>query len=412
MSAPARISSVATIVHERYPNLLHVLVHADDGAVGLGETFFEPALTAEWVHRRIAPLVLGQPARNAAALAYRLSSAPGEGRQPAAGVSGIETRAVSAFDIAAWDLRARSLGLPLHDALGGAVRDRIRVYNTCAGLRGDASWGLASAGDDRYDDWDASLHRPGELARELLDEGITAMKIYPFLRLREATQDGIFITPRQLEENLEPFRAIRAAVGSEIDLCVDLVNMWTFDPALRIATALEEFGLLWIEDPLRISSVRELGRLARLLRTPLAGNETLAGLPAFFDLIDRGGVSIVRVDPQWCGGVAEALRIADYANGRGLGVVFHDCAGPVAWATSVQCALHAPNAMLQEAVRAYYLLAYPGIASGIPSVVDGHVTPAPGPGHGATLVPAYVEGARVRTTTLRNGGAVTTEASP
>ena len=101
---------------------------------------------------------------------------------------------------------------------------------------------------------------------------------------------------------------------------------------------------MWLEDPLRVSSVDALAWLAGLVRIPIAAQEVRAGLQSYAQLVDRGSVAIVRVDPQWAGGVTEALRVASYARLRGLPIAVHDCGGPVQWATSIHCCLHIPNA--------------------------------------------------------------------
>jgi L-alanine-DL-glutamate epimerase-like enolase superfamily enzyme len=421
MTAGARIAAIDTVLHDGYPNTVHVIVRSDDGATGLGETFFHPEAVSAYVHTVIAPAMLGEPASNIASMWRRIGHGSDAG-QAFAGFASVNSCATSAFDIAMWDLRARRLGLPLHEALGGAVRESIRLYNTCADpdhlpppgtprheWRSYETWGLGRVPGGRYRDWTASIERPGELARELVDAGITAMKIYPFLRLRETM--GLAITPRQLEENLEPFREIRRAVGDAIDVCVDLGSMWAPGPALQIAWALEPFGLMWLEDPLAVSSADALAWLAGQVRIPVAAQDVRAGLQSYADLIDRGGVAIVRVDPQWAGGVSEALRVAAHARLRGLPVAVHDCGGPVQWAAGIHCCLHIPNAMILESVRAYYLEIHPTMAANLPRVEAGHALPPDGPGHGVELLAAYVEGATVMRSTVR-GGAFVTEPVP
>lgn len=416
--AGARVSSIETLLHDDYPNLVHVRVHSDDGLTGLGETFFHREAVSEFVHWSIAPLMLGESASNVAAMWQRIG-VHSDGRQAYAGTTSVSSSATSAFDMAMWDLRAKTLGLPLHEALGGAVRDKIRLYNTCAdaGHRPPAgtprqewhlheTWGLGGPQESRYADWTASVERPGELAKDLVREGWTAMKIFPFMRLGRMTR-GLYITQGQLEENLEPFRAIRQAVGRDIDLCVDLANMWTLGPALQICAALEEFDLFWVEDVLRHSSIEAMAQLAGVVRTPIAGQDFRAGLQSYADMINAGGVAIVRMDLQWGGGVTEAVRIAGYANARSLGMVLHDGSGPVNWATAVHTCLHLPNAMILEAVRAYIADVYPTILEAVPEVVAGHALPLPGPGHGAELSSTYLEGTRRRTSTIRNGTFVT-----
>jgi galactonate dehydratase len=399
-----------------------VLVHTDDGFVGTGETLFAPAVVSEYIHSIIAPRMLGESPTNIARM-WHLIGLASDGRQPWTGTMSVNSSATSAFDIAMWDLRARKLDVPLHEALGGAVRERIRLYNTCADPghlppAGTSAherhlyedWGLGGPTGGEPADWTASLERPGELARDLIDSGITAMKIFPFMRLAGETR-GLFITPRQLDENLEPFRAIRSSVGGEIDLCVDLANMWTYGPALQIARALEQFDLMWIEDPLRISAIGSLAHLSRVINTPIAGYDYRAGLAPYVDLIESGAISIVRLSPEWCGGLTEAKRIAGFAEARGLGVVLHDCGGPVQWAAGIHAAVHFPNTMIIEFVRAYHRNVYPTISDFVPEVVEGHALPPPGPGHGVELAASYIEGAQKRRSTIRSGRFVTEHVS-
>jgi L-alanine-DL-glutamate epimerase-like enolase superfamily enzyme len=409
-----RVSAIETVLHEDYPHVIHVLVHTDEGLVGLGESFHNSAAIAEYIHTVIAPVMLGEPATNVANMWQRLGHFC-DGWQPWSGTISINSSATSAFDIAMWDLRAKALDLSLCDALGGPVRDSIRVYNTSADpghlppqgtprhqRHHHEDWGIGGPRGGDYDDWTASLERPGRLATDLVEAGITAMKIYPFLRLLKET-GGLYITPKQLDENLEPFREIRNAVGNAIDIAVDLNVAWTFGPALQICSALEEFNCIWLEDVLRISSIDSLAKLANVIRTPLAGYDYRAGLPAFADLINSGAVSIVRMDVQWVGGVSEVIRVANYAEARGIGVVLHDCTGPVQWATSIHCCLHLRNAMIQESVRAYYTNVYPTMIDSVPQVTDGRVRPLVGSGHGANLSQEYLDGSRRRSSTVRRG---------
>ena len=417
MSGPltGRIEAVETVRHPDFPHLTHVLLHGPDGLTGLGETFHHSAAVEAYLHSELAPRVVGAPAGNLAEMWQRIG-AFADGRRPHSGSISVDSGACSALDLAAWDLRSRMLGLPLSEALGGRVRDEIRVYVTAVDpdhlpprgaqpherAAGD-DWGLGGSRESRHRDWTASLERPGELARELVEEGFTALKLFPFVRLAGKTR-GLSISPAELAENLEPFASVREAVGSELDLAVDLASMWTLAPALQIARALAPFDLMWLEDPLRISALDSLGQLARSLTMPLAGYDYRCGLPSYADMIERGGVSLVRMDLGWVGGISEAVRIAAYAEARGLGVILHDCAGPVCWAAAVHTALHLPNAVIQETVRAYARDLYAEIATGLPELSAGAARPAPRPGHGLDLSAGYLAGAHRRRSTLGSGG--------
>jgi galactonate dehydratase len=417
-----RIEAVETLRHPEFPHLTHVLLHGEGGATGLGETFHHADAVEAYVHSELAPRVVGTEVGNLAQLWQRMG-AFADGRRPHSGSISVDSGATSALDLAAWDLRARSLGLPLHEALGGAVRGAIRVYVTAVDpghlpprgaqpheRAGSDDWGLGGSRESAHHDWTGSLERPAELARELVDEGFTALKLFPFVRLAGAT-NGLSITPAQLAQNLEPFRAVREEVGDRLDLAADLANMWTLAPAIQIARALSPFELMWLEDPLRISAVDSVGRLSEALTMPLAGYDYRCGLPSYIDLVERGRISLVRMDVGWVGGVTEAIRIAAYAEARGLGVILHDCAGPVSWASAIHTALHIPNAVIQECVRAYARDIYPQIAGGVPELADGAARPAPGPGHGVELTGAYLEGARRRRSSLSGDGRWVSEES-
>jgi galactonate dehydratase len=409
------IRSVETLRHPDFPHLTHVVMRSEDGLSGLGETFHHSGAVEAYVHSELAPRVVGVAVGNVAELWQRMG-AFADGHRPHSGSISVDAGATSALDLAAWDLRARALGLPLHDALGGAVREAIRVYVTAVDpdhlpprggqpherARHD-DWGLGGTRQSAHRDWTSSLESPAELARELVDEGFTALKLFPFVRLAEVT-NGLSISPAQLAENLEPFRAVREAVGDRLDLAVDMASMWTLAPAIQIARALSPFELMWLEDPLRISALDAVGRLSESMTMPLAGYDYRCGLPSYIDLIDRGRIALVRMDLGWVGGVTEAVRIAAVAEARGLGVILHDCAGPVSWASAIHTALHLPNAVIQECVRAYARDIYPQIVHGVPTLADGVARPAAHPGHGLELRDDYVAAACRRRSGLSDDG--------
>ena len=321
------------------------------------------------------------------------------------GDSGAETRAASAVDIALWDLRGKELSQPLHTLLGGASRDRIRTYNTCAGYRyvrgrtaqAVTNWGLPD-GDEAegpYEDLDAFLHRADELARDLLASGITGMKIWPFDPYAEASL-GHDISGANLERALEPFRKIRAAVGSEMDVMVELHALWDLPAARRIVHALEEVEPFWIEDPVRVVSPAALAEVARSTSAPIAAGETLTGLPAFRDAIAGGNVQVVIFDVGWVGGITAARKVAALAAAFELPVAPHDCTGPVVYAAATHLSLHLPNAIVQESVRAFASGWYAELVTALPAIEAGMIGAPPGPGLGLELRPEVFERPDVR----------------
>jgi L-alanine-DL-glutamate epimerase-like enolase superfamily enzyme len=401
-----KISRVETIQHVEHPNLCWVQLHSDDGLVGLGETFFGPDAVAAYVHESVAPYLLGQDPR-AIERHYRALSTRTTHR-----AMGAESRGLSAVDIALWDLYGQSIGLPIYAAMGGPVRDRIRIYNTCAGyhyvrkasLPGQtfaAVWGM---GDQQgpYEDlvkWQ-NEDRAGELARELLRDGITAMKIWPFDQFADET-GGQHVEPRQIEQGLRPFRQIREAVGMEMEIAVELHSRWNLPAVLRIVEALDELRPMWYEDPIRMDNADALAELAAKTRVPITASETLTSRYSFRELLERRAVGIVMLDPGWVGGLSEARRIATMAEAYHRPVAPHDCTGPVVYTAGTHFCLATPNAMIQEGVRAYYHGWYREILTELPRVEMGQVAAPSGPGLGTRLQDGFTSrpGVTVRAST-------------
>jgi L-alanine-DL-glutamate epimerase-like enolase superfamily enzyme len=306
----------------------------------------------------------------------------------------VETRGNSAIDIALWDLFAKSAGLPLADALGGRSRDSIRVYNTCAGYRyirdsraqAVANWHVGAT-DGPYEDLDAFLHRADELAISLLEQGITGMKIWPFDIAAERTH-GWDISPQELDVALEPFRKIRRAVGSRMDVMVEFHSLWSLPMACRLARALEEFGTYWHEDPFRLDNLADLREYARHSKAWVCASETLSFTHAFREYLETGVAGVAMLDLSWCGGLTEARKIAALAESHHVPVAPHDCTGPVVWAASCHFSMFARNTLIQECVRAFYTGWYTELVTALPTVSDGQVrVDFTQPGLGLELLP-------------------------
>jgi L-alanine-DL-glutamate epimerase-like enolase superfamily enzyme len=391
-----RITAVETIRCDAFPNMLWVRLHAGE-LTGLGETYRHPRSVEAYVHEVAAPYLLGRDPEPLEAHWQAL------GAGMASHAIGVESRARSAVDLALWDLYGKRLGRPVHRCLGGPVRDAIRVYNTCAGYgynvrrthrpgeRPSLAWETRRE-EGPYEDLAAwrGEGRAADVARSLLDMGITAMKIWPFDDLADET-DGQYITPRQLERGLEPFRRIREAVGLDVDIAVELHSRWNLPSAIRIAEALEEIRPMWYEDPLRMDNADALATFSRSTRVPTTASETLAGRAAFRELLERRAVGIVMLDPGWVGGISEARRIAALAETYRLPVAPHDCTGPLVYLAGVQLCMATPNAMIQEGVRAYYTGWYREVVDRLPDVEQGWARPPDAPGLGADLRPEFLD---------------------
>jgi galactonate dehydratase len=401
-----KISRIVTLRLEEFPNLLFVSVHTDDGLVGLGETFFGAKAVEAYLHETAAPHLLGkdplQIERHASALRGYLGFAS----------TGVELRGSSAIDIALWDLLGQASGQPIYQLLGGASRDSIPIYNTCAGYRyvrerpvqAVENWGLGDGEPEGpHEDLQGFLTDAGRLAEDLLAQGISGMKIWPFDPYAEAS-NGTAISMQDLDRGLEPFRKIRSAVGSAMDIMVEFHSLWDVPTAQRILRALEEFDPYWYEDPVRPDSPSALAQVARSTRIRIAAGETVAGRRAFRELLDREAVQVVIVDLSWSGGISEARKIGTLAETYGIPVTPHDCTGPVVLTASTHLSVHLPNAPLQETVRAYYTGWYRELVTALPTIENGRIRPPDGPGLGTSLLPELHErpDARVRSSTLRH----------
>ncbi len=398
-----KITALETIRVAERPNLIWLQVHTDEGLTGLGETFFGATTVEAHIHDTIAPRVIGRDPLEIDLLSADLVGYLGFRS------TGAEVRGNSAFDIALWDIFGKATGLPVAQLLGGFTRREIRTYNTCAGTdyvrktTGQVTSNYGLNDSNLYDDLNGFLHRADELALSLLDEGITAMKIWPFDRAAELAR-GQYISAPDLDAALTPFRKIRDATGNRMDIMVEFHSMWQLLPAIQIARELAPFKTFWHEDPIRMDSLSSLKRYAEHSPAPICASETLGSRAAFRDLLETGVAGVVMLDLSWCGGISEARKIASMAEAWHLPVAPHDCTGPVVLTASTHLSLNAPNALVQESVRAFYRTWYRDLVTALPEVKNGMITVPPGPGLGLDLHPDLD---RAFTTSRRTSDATT-----
>jgi L-alanine-DL-glutamate epimerase-like enolase superfamily enzyme len=177
----------------------------------------------------------------------------------------------------------------------------------------------------------------------------------------------------------------------QMEIAVELHSRWNLQSAIQIAEALEEVRPMWYEDPIRMDNLDALAEFARSTRVPTTASETLSGRFAFRELLEKGAVGIVMLDPGWVGGISESLKIAALASAYHRPVAPHDCTGPVVYTAGTHLCLAAPNAMIQEGVRAYYHGWYQDVLTDLPAIDAGYVAAPPGPGLGTRLQPGFTE---------------------
>ncbi len=387
---PGNIVRIDTLRWEGWPHLALVEVVTDEGLVGVGETFYLPTVVEALIHDFAVPLIeqIGTDASRIEAIWQGIFSVA-----HIFGHAGSEMRAISALDMALWDLAGQAAGRPVHDLLGGRYRDRIQVYNSCLPF-------------GRYvADEQAWLTDAGALAVDLLAQGYRAMKFYPWDRFapRLARHDvagnlwtfrprvaGHHLAERELAEGLAAVQSVRDRVGDAIDVIIEGHFRWDLAAAIRICQALEPYRPLWVEDMTGAHNAADLRRLVAETRVPIAASERLMGRHPFRDVLEAGGVHVVKIDLSWTGGITEGRKIGDLAAGFDLPVAFHDCVGPVTAFANLQVAAALPNAMLVETSRAFFDGGwYEEVVVDRYPVVDGQAEIPARPGLGTALRPDF-----------------------
>ena len=278
--------------------------------------------------------------------------------------TGVEYRAASAIDIALWDLFGKVCDQPVHQMLGGLCRDRLRIYNTCAGQ-----------------DLDGFMTDAGGLAESLLAQGISAMKIWPFDPIARETE-GLSITAAQMRRGLEPFERIRKVAGDRMDIMVEFHGLWNLPAAKLIARELEPYRPYWYEDPIRPNSTQALAEYARSTPVWVCASEMLGSRFPYKDLLAADATHVAMVDLCWAGGLTEGRKIAALAETWHRPFAPHDCIGPVGFVAAIHTAFSQPNTLIQESVRDFYNGWYRDLVTPMPRIENGYVYPMDGPGLG------------------------------
>jgi galactonate dehydratase len=364
---PVKITAVETIhlsrgitVHAGPIQWLWVRIHTDAGLVGLGESYPNAEAEKAVVHSKLAPVLLGRDPSCIDRLWADMFAAVNY-----SGWAGAEMRALSALDIALWDLAGKAAGLPIYQLLGGASRESIRIYNTCY---------------DRVD----FLTEPVRMAEELLASGVAAMKIWPFDPIARET-GGNYITAGQLEKGVDPIRRIRETFGNAIDVAIEFHGFWNLPSAAKIANALEPYSPMWLEEMLPQDNLAAYAELSRRTDAPLCISERLMTRWGFRELLENGAASVVMPDICWCGGISEAKKIATMAETYYLPIAPHNCGGPVLHFASAHLSANVPNLYIMESVRRHYFEEYEGLMTRSLVPESGWLPLPPGPGLGVDL---------------------------
>jgi L-alanine-DL-glutamate epimerase-like enolase superfamily enzyme len=266
-------------------------LRTDDGIEGIAVTFYGGAMTGSLrlAVEELADLTVGEDPLRIEAIVAKLRAAAGA----SAGPGGMFTLALSAIDIALWDIKGKALDQPLWKLLGGH-RDRVPTYASGA-LRRQLT-------DDQA----------AEAAAILVEKGFTQMK----------TQMALPGNPT-INDELRRIHAVRGAVGPDITLMCDINQRWRPEQAIDIGSRIEDVGLFWLEDVARHDDYQGLARVTAALNTPIAGGEYVWGIQPFRQMMAAHSVDIVMVDILRAGGVTQWMKIAAMAEAHNLPIVSH-----------------------------------------------------------------------------------------
>jgi galactonate dehydratase len=294
----------------------YVRVTTDSGLTGLGQSacWAYPHAVHEVVQSFAKYLVGQDPLRTEHHWQYLYRMGPFRGS--------VLSGAVSAVDVALWDLKGQHYQAPIWDLLGGKCRDRVRLHLLMGGST------------------------PEEIAanaRAAAEEGFTALKFDP---LPASYQD--LALDSLVQTAVDRVAAAREAVGREVDLIVELHRKLTPLQALPLCDALARFRPLFVEDPIQIDSIQSQAEVARRLTTPIANGERLHSIWEFRELLAAGGAQYVRPDVGLAGGLTHCKKIAAVAESFHAAIVTHNFLGPVLTAASVHLDVAVPNFVVQE----------------------------------------------------------------
>ena len=352
-------------------NWIFVQVETDDGIVGLGETSQsgDDAALAFLIRRSLRPKLLGRDPSSVEAIWRDLAQRPAGGL-----VDGrLEATALSGVEQALWDVNGRALGVPIHRLLGGAVRERIRLYAN-----------INRAVTDRS---------PGGFARAAtmaVADGFTAVKLAPFDGVQWSQRDRAEAGPA-LARGIERVGAVREAIGPDVALMVDCHERFNREMAIRVARELAALGVVWFEDPTEpTDDLDGLSAIRAAVDLPLVTGERLFGRAAFWPLLHADAVGTIMPDVKHCGGLWEGKKIAAMAEAARVMVSPHNPSGPIATLASAHLAATLPNfSRLEYAWGEVPWRA--ALTTPSETIVDGELAVPQAPGLGATLDPAMLE---------------------
>jgi galactonate dehydratase len=264
--------------------------------------------------------------------------------------------AISALDVALWDIKGKALGVPIYDLLGGRVRDKVVCYPHNAGHAFETQPLIESCLQTKEEGWQ-------------------------FVRWGLPNDGGLLEPRAAVKASIEQFRAVREAVGDDIELCFDVHTRLDLPDALRLCREVETFRPYFIEDPLRSENPDSFKTLRPRTGVPLAAGEQFSSKWEFRQLIEEEWIDYARIDLCIVGGFTEARKIAGWCETHYIALALHNPLGPVSSAACLQLNLATPNFGVQEQPRKTGTV-LTDVVPVQPEWQDGYLLPPTRPGLG------------------------------
>ncbi len=301
-------------------SFLFVVVDTDEGISGIGESGIGRDLAVQGVVEHFKPLLIGQDARRIEHLWQVMFRG---GFFPANKIAGA---AISAIDIALWDIKGKALGVPMYELLGGLCRDKVVCYPHCR---------------------QNSLEEIVESAQELVSEG------WKFVRwdLSYDREGNVLEPSRSVRTAIKEFEAVRKAIGDDAEICFDIHTRLDPPDAIQLCNAVEQYRPFFMEDPIRSESMQSLRVVREHVNTPIAVGEQFAGKWEFRQVIEEELMDYCRIDICIAGGLTEAKKVAGWCETHYIKLATHNPLGPVNTAACLHLNLATPNVAVQEQPR-------------------------------------------------------------
>jgi galactonate dehydratase len=352
-----RIADIKTyLVGNPWKNWLFVRVETREGIHGIGEgTLGHFSRTVETAIQEMKSFVVGLEAFQVEALMRRLL------RDISDDAGQVKMCAISAIEIACWDIVGKALGQPIYNLLGGRCHDKIRAYAN--------GWYRCPRTPEAF----------AESAKRAKALGYTALKFDPFgTAWRKVTR---------VDEELaiDIVYAVREAVGREVDLAIEAHSRFSVDTAIRIGKRLEAAFPAWFEDPVPHHNIHASIEVAQRIDIPVGTGETLCSKQQFAELLRHDAISMVTIEPLHVGGILATRKIADMVDAHYGMILPHSAQGPVCTLANLQIDACTPNLYMQEYFDQFNEPWEKDLLTWTPNFLDGYLEIPTAPGLGADL---------------------------